>query len=113
MAKPEGGPSAPEPEIKPKHVQRAAVEALTTMRPQPTANHVTTVLESLAELDENGVPKHKFKDAKAAATAARTKARELLEADKKAAADIEAAKTKQAEEDEKLQEQKTQAKQHG
>jgi hypothetical protein len=76
------GPAAP-PDLKPKHVQRAAVEALHLMRPQPSAAQINQVLEFLSELDAQGNPKHKFPTAEAAGAAAVTKAKELLAADRK------------------------------
>jgi hypothetical protein len=87
------------PSLKPKQVQRAAVEALTRLRPQPTAAQVTMVLEFLAELGADGLPKHKFADKPAAAKAAVAKAKELLDVDKKAAADAAASAAKAADEE--------------
>jgi hypothetical protein len=104
-----GTPQNDHPSLKPKVVQRAAVEAMTRLRPQPTAGQVTQVLEFLAELDAAGNPKHKFADEPSAAKAAIAKAKELLEVDKKAASDAAAAAAKAADEDQAAADKKQSA----
>jgi hypothetical protein len=57
----------PDQTLSPKQLERAASEALLSLRPQPSATEIETVLEALAETDEKGHPKIKVKTAKEAA----------------------------------------------
>jgi len=55
----------PDQSLSDKQLERAATEALMSLRPQPTADEVRKVLEALAEKDEKtGQPKTKVKTAK-------------------------------------------------
>lgn len=60
----------PDDTLGPKQVQRAAVEALLSLRPQPSVAEMEAVFDKLAELDEHHQPKHKYKTAKEAGEAA-------------------------------------------
>jgi hypothetical protein len=53
-------------ELSPKQLERAAVEALHSLRPQPTAGEITHVLDRLAEVDEKHKPRVVVKSAKEA-----------------------------------------------
>lgn len=67
-------------ELTAKQVARAAVEAFQISSPQPTANEVDAVIESLTETDDKGELKQKFSKAIDAAKAAVAKANELRKA---------------------------------
>jgi hypothetical protein len=56
----------PDQSLSEKQVERGASEALLSLRPQPSAEEITRVLEALAEKDEKGQPKNKLKTAKEA-----------------------------------------------
>jgi hypothetical protein len=61
----------PDGTLGPNQVERAAVEALHSLQPQPTANQIKNILAALAEVDpKTKQPKHKFKTAKEAGEAA-------------------------------------------
>jgi hypothetical protein len=62
-----GADGKPDDTLSPKQLERAADEALLSLRPQPSANEVTRALEKLAEVDDKGHPKVKVKTAKEAA----------------------------------------------
>jgi hypothetical protein len=57
----------PDDSLSPKQLERAASEALHSLRPQPTALEISKALEKLAEVDDKGHPKVKVKTAKEAA----------------------------------------------
>jgi hypothetical protein len=57
----------PDDTLSEKQLERAANEALLSLRPQPSANEITRVLEKLAEVDDKGHSKVKVKTAKEAA----------------------------------------------
>lgn len=54
----------PDDSLSEKQLERSATEALLSLRPQPSADEVSKVLEALAEHDEHGQPKNKVKTAK-------------------------------------------------
>jgi hypothetical protein len=57
----------PDDSLSPKQLERAATEALHSLRPQPSATEVERTLEKLAELDpKTGQPVNKVKTAKEA-----------------------------------------------
>jgi hypothetical protein len=60
----------PDQSLSEKQVDRAASEALLSLRPQPSADEIERVLEALAAKDEKGHPKTKFKTAKEAGSKA-------------------------------------------
>jgi len=66
----------PDQSLGDKQVERAASEALLSLRPQPSADEMTKVLGGLAERDDKGQPKQKFKTAKEAGDAAVSKLNE-------------------------------------
>jgi hypothetical protein len=60
---------APDETLGPSQAERAQTEALLSLRPQPSADEISKVLENLAAKDEGGKVK-KFKTAKDAGSAA-------------------------------------------
>jgi hypothetical protein len=52
----------PDGSLSIKQVNRAATEAMIAMRPQPTSNEMNYVYHKLAEADDEGFPKNKYKD---------------------------------------------------
>jgi len=54
----------PDGTLSDKQLERAASEALLSLRPQPSAEEIKQVLLALAEVDEKGQPKVKVKTAK-------------------------------------------------
>jgi hypothetical protein len=56
----------PDGSLSDKQVERAATEALLSLRPQPSADEVSKVLEALGEVDEKGALRAKVKTAKEA-----------------------------------------------
>lgn len=71
----------PDGSLSPKQVERAAVESLHALRPQPTANEIRFALARLAEVGEDGQPTQKFSDTDAVIGAAKS----ALDEGKKAA----------------------------
>ena len=59
-----------------KQVERAASEALHALRPQPSGPVIASILDKLAERDEKGQPKQKFKSSEEVIGAARSALKE-------------------------------------
>jgi len=60
----------PDDSLSAKQVERAATEAMLSLRPQPSAEEMNAVFDKLGELTPEGQPAKKFKTAKEAGDAA-------------------------------------------
>lgn len=81
----------PDGSLSDKQVERAATEALHALRPQPPGPVIASILDKLAERDEKGQPKQRFKSAEEVIGAARGALKEQQdETNKQADADKKA-----------------------